>query len=532
MYKVLIVDDEPIILSGVTHLLDWKKEDCMIIATARDGKSALSLIKSLRPDIVICDINIPSPNGIEVLKQSRAQFSETVFIMLTCLEEFSLAKEALKNNASDYLLKTELEESLLSQSINKAKREVDSRRLMFSGNVQQELNEYNKETELDNTLARIYLNEPLENSHINYFTRNKLDSDIALLQVFVSPELGPELNFNVNTFKEQIDYTTSIVKEIVKSSFNNSYLIRRSQYRFFSIFFYLYNVDKTTFFEDIKQLDSRIKTSVQTVVGAQTLIIYSSPIASITNLEKIKAEITTLKDIAFIKGESAGPQDIAQYNFSNSSLEAITGKCIEAISAKDSHSFSYCQDLLKQKIKSEQFKRDQVIWRCEEIASFVISRTTPQFNEEYRSLKDSLAYIGTLSGVNLWLFALKKKLSSLWRAMPDTKQTITNMAKSYIDSNITQRLFLSDIADQIGVSEGYLSTLFSKQCGISVVEYINSKKTEEAMRLIMEGNVKVFELCTALGFENSYYFSKVFKKYAHMSPTEYIDSLNTKDYTT
>ena len=72
MYKVLIVDDEPIILSGVTHLLDWKKEDCMIIATARDGKSALSLIKSLRPDIVICDINIPSPNGIEVLKQSRA----------------------------------------------------------------------------------------------------------------------------------------------------------------------------------------------------------------------------------------------------------------------------------------------------------------------------------------------------------------------------------------------------------------------------------------------------------------------------
>lgn len=528
MYKVLIVDDEPIILSGVTHLLDWKKEDCMIVATARDGKDALALIKALRPDIVICDINIPSPNGIEVLKQSNELFHETVFIMLTCLEEFTLAKEALNNNASDYLLKTELEESLLKASINKAKKEVDSRRIMFSGNVQKEINEYNKETELENTLARIYLKEPLESSHINYFTRNNLDKDIALLQVFVSPDLGPELTFNIDIFKEQIEYSASIVQEIVKSTFNYSYPIRRSQSRFFSLFFFLYNVDKTTFEENLSRLESRIKNTVQTIVGAQTLLINSNVASSITNLEKIKEEITLLKDIAFIKGESAHPQDLSSYTFSNSSLEAITGKCIEAIASKDSHTFSYCLDIFKQKIKSEGYKRDQVIWRCEEITSFIISRSTPQQDEEYRTLKDSLAYIGTFVGVTLWLFVLKKKLSSLWRAMPDSKQTITNKAKAYIDSNITQRLFLSDIADYIGVSEGYLSTLFSKQCGMSVIEYINSKKTEEAMRLMLEGNVKVFELGTALGFENSYYFSKVFKKYAHMSPTEYIENLQSR----
>jgi two-component system response regulator YesN len=59
MYSVLIVDDEPLILSGVKHLIHWEQEDCEVAGTARDGKSADVFIASRMPDIVICDINMP-----------------------------------------------------------------------------------------------------------------------------------------------------------------------------------------------------------------------------------------------------------------------------------------------------------------------------------------------------------------------------------------------------------------------------------------------------------------------------------------
>ena len=68
MYNCLIVDDETIILSGIKFLIDWEKNDCAIMDTARNGRDALEKIRSCPPDIVLCDINMPVLNGMELLK--------------------------------------------------------------------------------------------------------------------------------------------------------------------------------------------------------------------------------------------------------------------------------------------------------------------------------------------------------------------------------------------------------------------------------------------------------------------------------
>ena len=66
MYKVLIVDDEVLILSGIKYLIDWKSIDCNLIGTANNGEQAFSIIKDKHPDIVITDINMPILNGLEI----------------------------------------------------------------------------------------------------------------------------------------------------------------------------------------------------------------------------------------------------------------------------------------------------------------------------------------------------------------------------------------------------------------------------------------------------------------------------------
>ena len=89
MYSVYVVDDEPIILSGITHLLDWSKLEC--------GKEAYDAIVRHPADIVITDIKMPVMDGLELVAKCASSHPQTVFVILTSLEEFRLVKEAIRS---------------------------------------------------------------------------------------------------------------------------------------------------------------------------------------------------------------------------------------------------------------------------------------------------------------------------------------------------------------------------------------------------------------------------------------------------
>ncbi|HBD01178.1 MAG TPA: DNA-binding response regulator, partial [Lachnoclostridium sp.] len=131
MYQVLLVDDETIILSGIKFLIDWEKQNCNITGSARNGRDALEKIRNHPPDIVFCDIKMPVMDGMELLQIVNEEFPSVVFIMLTNFQEFSLAREALRLHAVDYLLKAQLEANALIKSLSNAKKEYDNRAKLF-----------------------------------------------------------------------------------------------------------------------------------------------------------------------------------------------------------------------------------------------------------------------------------------------------------------------------------------------------------------------------------------------------------------
>ena len=103
--RVLLVDDEIIIREGFKRLFDWQAHNCRVVGEAADGMEALAQIDSLRPDIVIMDINIPIMNGLKVIQLSRIKHPNTAFVIVSGYDDFAYCREALRLQITDYILK-------------------------------------------------------------------------------------------------------------------------------------------------------------------------------------------------------------------------------------------------------------------------------------------------------------------------------------------------------------------------------------------------------------------------------------------
>ena len=105
MYRVVLVDDEQLILEGLSKVVKWAAYGCEVIGTARDGKEGLALIRQEKPDIVFSDIRMPNMDGLTMLAALRSEFPHMLVTVLTAYRDFDYAQKALHLGVHRYLLK-------------------------------------------------------------------------------------------------------------------------------------------------------------------------------------------------------------------------------------------------------------------------------------------------------------------------------------------------------------------------------------------------------------------------------------------
>jgi YesN/AraC family two-component response regulator len=107
--NVLIVDDEPIIRIGLKTLVDWQQFGFTHVGEAEDGQEAWEQIDSLQVDIVITDLLMPRMDGLELIRLLQNHSRSIAIIVLSCMDDFTYVKEAMKYGAKDYILKPTME---------------------------------------------------------------------------------------------------------------------------------------------------------------------------------------------------------------------------------------------------------------------------------------------------------------------------------------------------------------------------------------------------------------------------------------
>ena len=103
--KVMLVEDEAVVLEGYKKLFDWEGQGCAVVCEAGDGISAVNLAGRYQPDIILMDINIPLLSGLEAMETIRKGLPDTAFIIISGYNDFEYAQKALRMQAADYMLK-------------------------------------------------------------------------------------------------------------------------------------------------------------------------------------------------------------------------------------------------------------------------------------------------------------------------------------------------------------------------------------------------------------------------------------------
>lgn len=167
--RVLLVDDEPLILYGLSMLVDWESEGYEIVGSFTSGNEALEYLKEYPVELVIVDVKMPVMSGLELVKTVRENnISDAYFIIASGYNDFHYVQTALRYSCMDYLLKPIQKENLLAcLRVASKNREV-----------------FKQKTERDSKMQRAYLEQSLIALTRGNYSQEQLE--------FVSEYLKPE----------------------------------------------------------------------------------------------------------------------------------------------------------------------------------------------------------------------------------------------------------------------------------------------------------------------------------------------------
>lgn len=123
MLQMIIADDDRLIRESLSRLIDWENYGIFVAAVARTGEEALCQVLSLRPDILLTDIEMPHMTGTQLLKRLRQENIPCEVIFLSAYSNFSYAQEAVRYGAFNYLLKP-VDETQLINTVTRCRNQI------------------------------------------------------------------------------------------------------------------------------------------------------------------------------------------------------------------------------------------------------------------------------------------------------------------------------------------------------------------------------------------------------------------------
>ena len=513
--KILICDDDINLLQVLLKQVDWQAVGIDRVLTAENGEVAKGIIEAERPQIVLSDISMPLCSGIDLIRYVREREISCEFAFLTCYAEVSYMREAMRYGAKWYLNKP-----VNYQELNRELKEIvaAARKKESTGKV----------IPSDEKLIAITILRGLRDG-LYAEDRELLDQSLKTHHLTMSPDdvfrtVGVRINLKPEGEVKVRPIAVLAKKEILGVDSLESVLIDLGESRLtLTIFLPAGEADEERLLAGcrrfIRGAQEQFSLAPVCVVGRQEKLFRTFSAAE--ELREALHKLRFKEGKAFLLQEAAsaqaGPADtgLNEETFlklmaggdKSGYLRCVTGSISQGTRGRsDSDAFmSRLHHILLQ--TGYSCVRDNGILPTE---IFQDEKLRAQEASAERSSIDMMRFSEAL-------FARVNELLVQKKASKDTVE----LARQYIREHYTENIDREAIAEAACVAPNYLSKLFHEKTGVSIREYINSLRMEEARRLLLTTDMAVSEVALMVGFDNISYFSTVFRKMCGVSPAEW-----------
>lgn len=515
MIRVLLIDDEAMILKGLRKLIDWEALGAVIIGEAKDGKAGLELIHKEQPDLVISDIFMPNLDGLAMLRSLREECSSVRVVFLSGYQEFAYARDAVKYGAFDYLLKPVGREDLAAV-VGKAVQDIQEQgryrvlkkevspverqfmELLSAGGKQEELLESMAPLFLTDGGAvcaalRILRKKGMANSDEN-FNILKFEIYDQLSRYLGEQKRGCILKKDFGTCffllsapdnRKQIRKLVDEAVKFLKDHYPIEIVIGvgawdseagRLKYLYttakFSLEMYYFNEQKYIDYDEIqKNYSHSLDEYEENLRELRKMIVSNEKTAQINQL--IKETVTLLGSIYY------------------GNRSAVSNGCI---------------------VFSEELYR--MLIDCGLIDN--------SYRQEHEEFLDGLRNKPTFHGLKELLLSYFDQLLLRIRLLSMQKESgATAKIKQYMQEHFGDPITLDEVAGHIGMNPAYLSAFFKKETGQNFKSYLTELRMKEAVRLIHTTDMKSYELAKAVGYRDDRQFREKFREFYGVSPQNF-----------
>jgi len=531
MIKVMIVDDEYLVRIGMRSTINWEENGFIIVGDAADGVEALQKYKELLPDIVITDVRMPKMDGIELTEHIKNINQETEIAFFSSYSDFEYAKKAMKLGVKDYLLKAAMEPDEILNTMIQIKNRIEARELKSRtlDTLQCELAQHKEK--LESRIFREYLKGILE--YEGKAIDRLREAGITLPYDSFAIVCAQIDDINIK-YKNLANDAKKILREtilsILKSNMTKDYQGAVEEYEE-GVFICVLSVNSSKYScEDAGLLFAQFAGEALSRYTQVTLSMsISKSIYKFENVHKqIKPTLNILK-YKIIYGRKA----IIEYRkvahceqAEKSTIECgedkihfflLNGEVEKAREIVEKVFYEMAEDICS--VSSIDYVCTQYISMLNRLCGEL------GINRESSSKYYSFEEVSCLESMREMCDWINEQLLSISRKIlvygHENESRIIKEVKKYIRSEYMNNITLGTAADHANISRVYLSQLFKQETDENFIDFLNRVRIEKAKEYLMFETIKTYEVAQKVGFQDSSYFSRIFKKFVGETPTDF-----------
>lgn len=529
MYRAIIVDDEVTVRRGLQNHFNWEKYGIEVVADFPDGQRAWHYLLSNPVDLVVTDVRMPRMDGIALAKAVRARTPKTRLLFISGYEDTEYLRSALKMDAVDYILKSiDLDE--LAETIARVTAQMEAETSQEQAIAMLEEKLVESIPLLQQRALMLLVQEGLENDHISYERLSYLDIPLraeADYCVLVLQLRDMWRSFSTVNEHRRLMFTLQFqegCREILERygcevCFEN----RLGEY---VMFLQMYSDDDSEMLlgvaEELRQfLAQRFEFDCRIGISDRFTGLGDAPTAfqGAVNAIHKRYYLGESHSISVDKYEDTvalrSVQDRAEKTIRDALLSGDVARIHSAVEG------AYQElDAIQAADEQQNFALALLFLPNQVLAN--VRAGGRGCYDDHRKLVERFLYCGDLREQKLFLLSCYEEVAGIINSRSEAhSHHIIERVQRIIQERYMEQLSIAAIAEEVYLTPTYLCVLFKQATGQTINEAITGTRIRRAKDLLANPHIKLYDVCYQVGYLSPSYFSKLFKKTTHMTPSEY-----------